>query len=146
MFVLFTFGLAVEGYFRNYFNTKGSLYYVLLYVGGIICSVLYDYGKHKNDEYYNAVGASGAVSAVVFSYILFNPIGKLYLLIFPIGIPAVIFGALYLVYSAYMSRRGSDQVGHNAHFWGAIFGLAFTIVIEPNLLVILYQQISEMIR
>jgi membrane associated rhomboid family serine protease len=146
MFVLLSFGLYVEGSYREYFESRGTLYYILLYVGGIIFSVLYDYGKHRNDEYYNAVGASGAVSAVVFTYILFNPTGKLYLYFIPIGIPAVIFGALYLVYSAYMARRGSDHVGHYAHFWGAIFGMVFTILLKPAILLNFYHQIVGMIR
>jgi membrane associated rhomboid family serine protease len=145
MFVLLSFGLSVEKYFSFYFQTKAYLYYILLYVGGIIFSVLYDYGKHKNDSNYNAVGASGAVSAVVFSNILFDPTGRLYLYFIPIGIPAVIFGFLYLIYSAYMARRGSDNVGHNSHFWGAIFGLIFTILLKPKLVIIFLHQISALI-
>jgi membrane associated rhomboid family serine protease len=144
MFVLLSFGQAVEQYFSFYFGTKAYLYYVLLYAGGIVFSVLYDYGKHKDDIYYNAVGASGAVSAVVFSNILFNPTSKLYIFLIPIGIPAIIFGVLYLVYSAYMSKRGSDNIGHNAHFYGALFGIFFTIILKPKLLLVFYQQIAAL--
>ena len=133
MFVLLSFGRAVEYAMQAYFAEKGVLYFLLLYAGGILFSVLFDFGRHKDNIYYNAVGASGAVSAVVFSSILFNPLGKIYFYFIPIGIPAVIFGVLYLVYSAYMTKRGKDNVGHSAHFWGAIFGFVFTILLKPEL-------------
>jgi len=141
MFVLLSFGRAVEYAMQAYFSDKGILYYMLLYVGGIIFSVLFDFGRHKDNVYYNAVGASGAVSAVVFSSILFNPLGKIYFYFIPIGIPAVIFGILYLIYSAYMTKRGKDNVGHSAHFWGAIFGFAFTILLKPVLFMHFLEQI-----
>jgi membrane associated rhomboid family serine protease len=102
---------------------------------------LYDFGKYKDNAYYNAVGASGAVSAIVFASILFNPGGKIYLFFIPIGIPAVIFGALYLVYSYYMSKRGRDNVGHSAHFWGAVFGFVFTILLKPELFMLFVEKI-----
>ena len=133
MFVLLSFGRAVEYAMQAYFSEKGVLFFILLYVGGVLFSVLFDFGRHKDNIYYNAVGASGAVSAIVFSSILFNPLGKIYFYFIPIGIPAVIFGVLYLVYSVYMARRGRDNIGHSAHFWGAIFGFAFTILLKPEL-------------
>jgi len=141
MFVLYSFGRAVEYFLKYYFTDKYVLYFLLIYIGGVIFSVLFDFSKNKNNSYYNAVGASGAVSAIVFSSILFNPLGKIYLYFIPIGIPSVLFGALYLVYSAYMSRRGKDNVGHSAHFWGAIFGLVFTILLKPELFKIFINQI-----
>ena len=95
-------------------------------------SVLPSFGKHKNDPYYNAVGASGAVSAVVFASILFNPTNKITIFPVPIGIPSFIFGILYLIYSAYMGKRGKDNIGHDAHFWGAVYGVVFTIALEPR--------------
>lgn len=133
MFVLYSFGTLVEGFYQQLFGLKGFLLYILLYVGGIGFSVIFDYGKHKNNVHYNAVGASGAVSAVVFASILIHPMGKIYLFLIPFGIPAVIFGILYLIYSAYMSRRSSGNIGHSAHFWGAVFGLVFTLIMKPAL-------------
>jgi membrane associated rhomboid family serine protease len=143
MMVLYSFGGIVEEYYQMLFGVKGILYFVLLYVGGTALSTLPSYGKHKDDYSYTAVGASGAVSAVVFTYILFDPLGKLTLFPIPIGIPAIIFGALYLIYSAYMGKKNIDNVGHDAHFWGAIFGFVFTIVLKPELIVRLFSILSN---
>jgi len=135
MMVLYSFGRTVEQYYEMLFGVKGIFYFILLYVGGVALSTLPSYGKHKDDYSYTAVGASGAVSAVVFSFIIFDPLNKLMIFPIPIGIPAIIFGILYLVYSAYMGKKNIDNVGHDAHFWGAIFGFVFTIALKPSLVV-----------
>jgi membrane associated rhomboid family serine protease len=135
MMVLYSFGRTVEHYYELLFGVKGILYFILLYIGGTALSTLPSYGKHKDDYSYTAVGASGAVSAVVFSFIVFDPLNKLMIFPIPIGIPAIIFGVLYLVYSAYMGKKNIDNVGHDAHFWGAIFGFVFTIALKPSLVV-----------
>jgi membrane associated rhomboid family serine protease len=142
MFVLYSFGNVVVAYYVEIFGLKGYYYFVLLYVGAIMMSTLPSFGKHKNDPGYNAVGASGAVSAVVFASILFVPLGKIYMFFIPIGIPAFIFGGLYLIYSAYMAKRGSDNIGHDAHFWGALFGVVFTIAIKPKVFLFFIDQIK----
>ena len=134
MMVLYSFGRVVETYYGFYFGNKAIFYYVLLYIGSTALSTLPSYGKHKDDYTYTAVGASGAVSAVVFASIIFDPLSKIYLFLIPIGIPAIIFGGLYLVYSWYMGKKNIDNVGHDVHFWGAIFGFVFTIVLKPSLL------------
>lgn len=134
MFVLFSFGTAVENSFAEFFAGRAGFYYLLLYVGGIGFSTLPAFSKHKNNDSYNAVGASGAVAAVLFSSILMNPQMSIIFLFFPVPIPAWIFGILYLIYSAYMARRGSDNIGHDAHFWGAVFGLVFTVALHPGFL------------
>jgi membrane associated rhomboid family serine protease len=128
----------VEQYYGYYFGLKGILYYVLLYIGGTALSTLPSYGKHKDDYSYTAVGASGAVSAVVFASIVFDPLNKIYIFLIPIGIPAIIFGILYLAYSWYMGKKNIDNIGHDAHFWGAVFGFVFTILLKPVLLVQLF--------
>ena len=138
MVVFYSFGRIVEQYYGLYFGAKGLLYYILLYVGGTALSTLPSYGKHKDDYTYTAVGASGAVSAVVFASIIFDPLSKIYLFLIPIGIPSIIFGFLYLIYSAYMSKKNIDNVGHDAHFWGAVFGFVFTIILKPELIVRLF--------
>ncbi|MBN2639978.1 MAG: rhomboid family intramembrane serine protease [Bacteroidales bacterium] len=140
MWVLYSFGSIVLGTFQLTFGTKGIFYYLLLYVGGVLFSTLFDYGKYKNNVYYTAVGASGAVSAVVFASILIYPTSRIGLFPIPIGIPAWIFGILYLIYSVYMQKRGTDNVGHSAHFWGAIFGLIFTIIVVPGVIQSFIQQ------
>jgi len=132
MWVLYWFGQIVEKQFRTSFGLKGFVYYLLLYLGGVLFAVLFDFGKQKDNIYYNAVGASGAVSAVVFSSILIYPMGSLYLFPIPFAIPAWLFGILYLLYSAYMQKNVRDNVGHSAHFWGAIFGIVFTLIVIPS--------------
>jgi len=132
MWVLYSFGQIVELTFKSELGLKGVIYYLLLYVGGILFSVLFDFGKQKENVYYNAVGASGAVSAVVFSSILIFPVGGIYLFPFPFAIPSWLFGILYLVYSAYMQKNGRDNMGHSAHFWGAVFGIIFTVIVIPG--------------
>jgi len=141
MFVLYSFGGIVEIYFDHYFGSLSQIYFLLLYAGGIAFSTLYDFGTHKNDSYYNAVGASGAVSAIVFSSIILYPSGKIFLFLIPIGIPAPLFGVLYLAYSAYMAKKARDNIGHNAHFWGAVFGVVFTILLNFDILEVFLQQV-----
>jgi len=141
MFVLYSFGKAVIDAYHFYFDLKGYMFYLLLYVGGIVFSVLFDFGKHKDDMYYNAVGASGAVSAVLFASILLYPTGTVMLFPIPFPLPSVLFGAFYLIYSAVMARRAKDNIGHNAHFWGAVFGIVFTVALKPNLAISFYKQV-----
>ncbi len=141
MFVLYSFGEIVEAFYSHYFGNKAILFYLLLYVGGIAFSTLYDYGAHRKDSWYNAVGASGAVSAVVFASIILYPTGKIFLFFIPIGIPAPIFGLLYLGYSFYMARKGTDNIGHNAHFFGALFGIIFTILLDTDILKIFFSSL-----
>jgi membrane associated rhomboid family serine protease len=133
MFVLYSFGSLVTQYFELLFPGKSIFYYLILYIGGLLVASAPGYGKHKDNPYYNAVGASGAVSAVLFSSIIFNPMAKIYLFFVPIGIPAVVFGILYLVYSAYMDKKAKDNVGHDAHFWGGVYGFVITIALKPDL-------------
>lgn len=134
MFVLFSFGEIVEAFFSHYFGPRAIIYFLLLYTGGLAFSTLYDFGAHKKDSWYNAVGASGAVSAVVFSSIILYPTGKIFLFFIPIGIPAPLFGLLYLVYSFSMAKKGQDNIGHNAHFFGALFGVIYTILLNFEIL------------
>jgi membrane associated rhomboid family serine protease len=131
MYVLYSFGNIVEEVLSAYFGTKGILYYFLLYVGGVLFSTLFDFRKNKNNPYYNAVGASGAVSAVVFASILLYPAGSIFIFPIPFALPSWVFGLVYLAYSAYMGQKGTDNIGHNAHFWGAVFGLVFIIILLP---------------
>lgn len=145
MFVLYSFGKTVLSVYQVLFGAKAYVYFLLLYIGGIIFSVLVDFGKNKDNVYYNAVGASGAVSAIVFASILLYPAGKIMLFPIPFPIPSVIFGVLYLIYSAYMARRGTGNIGHSAHFWGAVFGIAFTIALKPAIAVTFIDQLKSMI-
>lgn len=143
MFVLLSFGRAVESSYAILFDTKGWYFFLLLYFGGVLLSSTPSYAKNKDNKFYHAVGASGAVSAVVFASILISPLTGIRFIFIPFDIPAFIFGILYLIYSAYMAKRGNDNIGHDAHFWGAVYGLAFTLLLKPGLGIAFIQQIAE---
>ncbi len=124
MYVLYIFGEFLEDAFRRIFpNNLGTIMYLTLYLAAIVLSSVPSYFKHKDNPAYGALGASGATSALVFSFILFNPWEWF---IFP-PLPAIIFGVAFLWYSNYMAKRSLDNIGHDAHFWGAVFGLVFTL-------------------
>lgn len=132
MIVLFFFGRAVEEYLHFWFGRTSTAYFLLLYLGGALFSNLYALIKHQNNYYYNAVGASGAVSAVLFAFIFFNPWEKIYFFgVLPI--PGIVFAVLYLAYSYHMSKKQLDNVAHDAHFLGAVFGFLFPILLKPSL-------------
>ncbi len=132
MLVLFFFGRVVESYFGIFFGNRATAYYLLLYLGGILFSNLWALIKHQNNYYYNAVGASGAVSAVLFCFIFFDPWEKLYLM-FMIPIPGILFAVGYLFYSYYQSKNKTDNVAHDAHFLGALFGVIMPVILNPDL-------------
>ncbi len=133
MMVLYFFGRAVEDYFSYFFFNKAVIYFITLYFGGMLVSNIWGLIKHHNNYYYNAVGASGAVSAVLFTFIFLNPREKLYLFAI-VPIPGILFGIGYLFYSYLMSKRQSDNVAHDAHFLGAIFGFLFPVILKPSLI------------
>ena len=132
MLVLFFFGRNIETYFDYYFGRSANAYFVLLYFGGILASNIWSLAKNRNNYYYNAVGASGAVSAVLFASIFFDPWNLLYFFAI-IPIPGIVFAIGYLFYSYYMSKKKNDNVAHDAHFLGAVFGFIFPILLKPSL-------------
>jgi len=133
MLVLYFFGRNIEAYFEYYFGNRAIAYFLMLYFGGILASNVWSLVKHKNNYYYNAVGASGAVSAVLFATIFFNPWEPLYLFAV-VPIPGILFALGYLFYSYRQSKKDNDNVAHDAHFLGAVFGFIFPILLRPNLL------------
>jgi len=135
MLSLYMIGIYVESAYSSddVYGEKGKLFYVLLYVGGLVMSSLYSFEKNKNNIYYNALGASGAVSAVIFAFIVLEPTARLGLMFIPIPIPAYLFGLIYLGVEYYLGKRGQSNIGHDAHFWGAVFGVVFTILLKPSL-------------
>jgi membrane associated rhomboid family serine protease len=139
MFVLYSFGKYVEDFYADYFESRAVFNFLLLYFGGMALSVLPTFTKHKNDPGYNALGASGAVSAVVFAFIVFRPLAPFYIYGL-IRLPGIVFGALYLLYSYYSSKRKGDYINHDAHFWGAVCGFLFTILLKPQLFVAFLNQ------
>lgn len=144
MFSLYIFGGAVERMYSDsyVYGEKGAILFILLYVSSLATSSLYSYEKYKNNVYYNALGASGAVSAVIFAFIILAPTQKLMLLILPIPIPAYLFGLIFLGIEYYLGKRGQTNIGHDAHFWGAVYGVLFTIALKPSLAMDFIQQIK----
>jgi membrane associated rhomboid family serine protease len=132
MFVLYFFGRNIEAYFGYYFGNRATAYFLLLYFGGILASNLWSLIKHKDNYYYNAVGASGAVSAVLFAAIFFNPWELLYLFAV-LPIPGILFAVGYLFYSYQSSKKSNDNIAHDAHLLGAIFGFVFPVLLNPAL-------------
>ncbi len=129
MLTLFFFGRIAEMNMQMFLG--GKIYYILLYVLGLVLPDLSTYFKYKDVYGYRSIGASGAVSAVLFSSIFFAPWNTIYVFFIPIW--SVLYGVLFLVYSAYMSKRGGDGINHDAHFWGAVLGLIFPVVMRPEL-------------
>ena len=127
MITLYFFGRAMEMFF---IAKIGKIGFLLFYIVGIIVSEIPSYIKHRNNYQYRSLGASGAVTAVLFSFILLAPWQTLYVFFLPV--PAIIFAALYVGYSIYMDRKGGDNVNHSAHLWGAVWGIAFTLLMDPN--------------
>ena len=134
MLTLYFFGPVVEQYFAAIFGSGlGTALFVFLYVSAIAVSTVGDLVKYKNNWNYNAVGASGAISAILFASILFEPKMGIYIFMIPIPVPGYIFAPLYLLYCWYMARRNMDNIGHTAHFWGAVYGLVFPIICKPSI-------------
>lgn len=133
MLVLFSFGQSIERSFQELFGGLGVFYFLLLYFGAILVSPLYSLVRQRKNYMYNAVGASGAVSAVVFASIFLAPWRQIYFFgIIPV--PGIIFAFLYLIYSWQMSKRNQDNIAHDTHFLGAVFGAVLPIILYPGLL------------
>jgi len=129
MIALFSFGSLMEQF---YDGALGQFGFVFFYTVGLIVSILPTYLKNRDNANYRSLGASGAVSAVLFAYILLQPWSMIY--VYFIKVPAIVFAVLYVVYSIYADMRAKDNVNHNAHLWGAAYGVIFTVAIEPPVL------------
>ncbi len=143
MFVLYQFGKILEMDFVYYFESKGKFYFFLLYFGAILFSTLLSYYRHQDNPLYHSLGASGAVSAVVFATILIRPDMELMLFLIPIPIPAFIFGFLYITAEIIMDKRVKNNIAHDAHFMGAIFGILFLSLLEPAFIKNLFLHIKN---
>ena len=128
MFTLFFFGRQIEGWMAA---QKGPWVFPLFYFSALVVSILPTYLKHQKDPNYRSLGASGAVSAVLFAFILFDPWSKLIIFPIPLPIPAFLFALLYVGYSLWMDRRGGSSVNHSAHLWGAAYGVLFVVLLQP---------------
>lgn len=130
MYSLWIFGEYVEAQFMSAFGEKGKWLYLLMYVSTLFFCLLPTYSKNRNNYNYRSLGASGAVSAVVFSFIFLDPLRRIGFVFLPqnMMIPGFIFGLLYLIISSYMDKKGGGNINHSAHIWGALYGIAFLVV------------------
>jgi membrane associated rhomboid family serine protease len=144
MFTLYFFGRNLEAYFKIY-NLGGTTSYLCLYFLGLIISDLPTYFKQKDNSSYHSLGASGAVSAVVFATIIFSPWSSIYIY-GAIKISAFLYAVLYIVYCVYMGKRSADNINHDAHLWGSVFGLAFTLALIAYMDSTLFTSILEELK
>jgi membrane associated rhomboid family serine protease len=128
MYTFYLFGGMVENAFKDIFLEAGKPLYAIMYFASLIACLLPTYFKHRNNYHYQSLGASGAVSAVIFIGIFLNPTMGLGIFPLPFHIPAFIFGPIYLLVSAYLAKKGHGNINHSAHIWGAIFGIVFLVV------------------
>lgn len=146
LLVLLSFGGYLERILKAYQQmgqiSNSYLTYLLLYFGGTIAASVHDLITRRDDPYYSSIGASGAVSAVIFTTIFFNPWNKLYLFgILPI--PGIVFGLMYVIYSHYMGQRGGDGINHYAHLYGALFGFVFPLLIDPHSITVFWNNLMH---
>ena len=136
MITLYFFGGTMERLFEPYIGAVG---FVLFYASALLVSILPTYLRHRHDAGYRSLGASGAVSAVLFAYILIDPWSLL--LVFFVPVPAIIFAVLYVGYTIWAEKRGGDNINHQAHLWGAVYGMLFTVILEPRVPAMFLQQL-----
>ncbi len=136
MITLFFFGRAVEGVFTTLIGQAG---FVLFYLSAILVAILPTYLRNRHDPRYRSLGASGAVSAVLFAYILMAPWSLIFVFFLPV--PAILYAVFYVFYSIRMDRHGGDNVNHSAHLWGAGYGVLFTVMMEPRVIPFFLQQL-----
>lgn len=142
MFSFYFFGGAIEQVFRILFGDWGGVYFILLYLSAIVVSDLPTYLKHRNDPGYNSLGASGGVAAVIFAFIILLPLEKICLYI-AFCMPGFILGTLYVVFSYYQGRKANDGINHDAHLYGALFGMIYCIILYPESLPNFIQQVMS---
>jgi membrane associated rhomboid family serine protease len=144
MFTLYFFGKNMEIIFTGY-GLGGSAAYLSLYFLALIVSDIPSFLKHRNDPSYRSLGASGAVSAVVFGTIVFSPWSSIYLY-GAIKISAALYAVLFIAYCVYMGKRNSDNINHDAHLWGAVFGLIFTLALIASFQPSLFDQVIQELK
>ena len=141
MLTLYFFGKALENYYMGILGLQ-HYYFLLLYLSAIIIANVPSYFKHREDYNYASLGASGGVVAVQFAFILIDPWSKI-LLFGGIPMPSIVFVILFLAYTIYMNRRGGDNVNHDAHLWGAVYGVVFTICARHEVVSMFLDQIKH---
>lgn len=137
MYTFFSFGAFAERYLFD------KPQYIIFYMSALVVSTVFDFIQNRNNSGYAALGASGAVSAVVFSTIILSPWEKGISLFGILALPNIVYALLYIYYCIYMAKRGTDNIGHYAHLWGSLYGFVFTGTVHPNLLVNFFNQLMH---
>jgi membrane associated rhomboid family serine protease len=140
MFSFYFFGTTIETVFGIIFGDWGNVYFIALYLLAIVVSDLPSYHKNKNNPRYNSLGASGGVAAVIFASIVFQPL-QLICIFVALCLPGFILGTAYLIYSYYQGRKANDNINHDAHLYGAVFGFIFCVIMYPPAIGNFFEQI-----
>lgn len=141
MFVLWQFGTFLESYFNTTFgSTRGSLIYIFFYLSAIIASNIGSLIRHKDNVQFRSLGASGVTSAIVLIYCLFDP---WQMFLFP-PVPAILFAVLYLGYSQWAIHNSSDNIDHQGHLWGALYGIFFILIFDSTLFTSFINKVSRL--
>jgi len=144
MFSLYFFGSSIETIFSAILGETGGFYYIALYLLAIIVSDLPSYFKHRKQPRYNSLGASGGVAAVIFAFIIFAPLESICIYV-ALCMPGIVFGILYIAYSYYQGKRSGSNINHDAHLYGAVFGILFCAIIYPSSIALCYEQVAHWI-
>jgi membrane associated rhomboid family serine protease len=138
MITLFFFGRAMEWLYARHLGPLGFLWF---YLGGLLVSILPTYIQNRRNANYHSLGASGAVSAVLFAFILLSPWSMIFVFFFPV--PAILYAVAFVAFSIWMDHRGGSSVNHSAHMWGAAYGIVFTVLMEPRVISVFLQQLRN---
>jgi membrane associated rhomboid family serine protease len=138
MITLFFFGRAMEWLYARHLGPLGFLWF---YLGGLLVSILPTYIQNRRNANYRSLGASGAVSAVLFAFILLSPWSMIFVFFFPV--PAILYAVAFVAFSIWMDHRGGGSVNHSAHMWGAAYGIVFTVLMEPRVISVFLQQLRN---
>jgi len=138
MFTLFFFGRAVESFYQAELGIAG---FALFYCSAIVAAIIPSYLQHRDDQRYRSLGASGGVSAVLFAFILFRPWSTIYVFVLPV--PAILYAVAYFGWTWYQDQQKRDNINHSAHLWGAVYGVALTLAIEPRAFAFFVTQLQQ---
>jgi len=142
MFSFYFFGAAVERDLNALFGSAGMYYFIALYLSAIVVSDIPTYIKNRKNPRYNSLGASGGVGSVIFVFIILEPL-QLICLYIAICMPGFVFGAGYMIYTYYQGRKSKDNINHDAHLYGALYGLLFCLIVYPSSLLVFYEQVRH---
>ena len=145
-YVFYQFSRIIEVYFSSMYGVRnGTMYTVFLFLSGVVISHFSSYQKYTEQPWYASLGASGGVSSIVYAYIFIAPASKLSILFIPVGVPAILFGIGYLLLSNYYARKGSrDNVNHEAHYVGSLWGIVFMVIINPKSVYVFIDQVLSL--